>query len=181
MSGDRYYISDQHAPYFLTWTIIHWIDIFTRQNYRDIVVDSLNFCVKEKNLIIHAWVIMSNHVHLVARSRSPNEMSAFLRDSKKFTSKAFVKEIQHAPESRREWLLDKFEFEAKRSGRAEKYKTWKDSNHPVDLSHLDMMEKIDYIHENPVRAGIVEYPEHYLYSSARDYTGKKGLVDVVVI
>ena len=181
MSGDRYRITDQHNPYFLTCTIVHWIDLFTRKDYRDIVVQSLNYCIEQKHLIVYSWVIMSNHVHLVVRCEPPGEMSAFLRDFKKFTSKKIADTIMEIPESRREWLLDKFGFEAKRTRRAENYKIWKDDNHAIDLTDIDMMEKIDYVHNNPVRAGWVDVPAHYLYSSAIDYAGGKGLVKVVVI
>jgi hypothetical protein len=105
-------------------------------------------------------------------------MSDVLRDCKKYTSKSILVAIQEHPESRRELLLDKFAFEARKTGRAEFYKLWKDDNHAIDLTHLSAMEKVDYVHLNPVRAGLVAYPEQYLYSSAMDYTGGKGLVEV---
>lgn len=184
MSGDRYRIADQNACYFLTMTVIHWIDVFSRQEYRDIIVNSLNHCTKSKGLEVYAWVIMTNHMHLVARCEEPYEMSGFLRDFKKFTSKRIIEEINEINESRRDWLLDKFSFEARRTGRAENYKLWKDDNHAIDLDNtgINIMEKIDYVHENPVRAGIVHYPEEYIYSSAIDYSGKaKGLVKVKVV
>jgi REP element-mobilizing transposase RayT len=66
MSGDRYFINDQHSRYFLTLTVIHWIDLFTRKEYRDVLVDSLKYCQATKGLEIYAWVIMSDHIHLVA-------------------------------------------------------------------------------------------------------------------
>ena len=181
MSGDRYLIADQHAPYFITCTVTKWIDLFTRQVYRDILTDSINYCIKEKHLTIYAWVIMSNHIHMVAQCNSPGNMSGFLRDFKKFTSKRFIETIENINESRAEWLLDKFAFEAKRTRRAENFKIWKDSNHAVNLDDIDIMEKIDYIHNNPVRAGLVEYPDHYIYSSAKDYAGGKGLIKVTVV
>lgn len=89
--------------------------------------------------------------------------------------------INEVPESRREWLLDKFSFEARRTGRAENYKLWKDDNHAIDLSMIDIMNKIDYIHNNPVSVGIVHTPEHYVYSSAIDYSGGKGLVKIELV
>ena len=73
MSGDRYEIQDQFGYYFLTLTVVYWIDIFSRSQYRDVIVDSLNYCVKEKHLELNAWVIMSNHVHLVARVKEEGE------------------------------------------------------------------------------------------------------------
>lgn len=181
MSGDKYLISDQHAPYFITCTVIKWIDLFTRIDYRDVIVDSLNYCIKEKYLAIYAWVIMSNHIHLTVQCNPPGNMSNFLRDFKKFTSKKFINTIENINESRMEWLLDKFAFEAKRTRRAENYKIWMDDNHAIDLTNIDIMEKIEYIHNNPVKAGIVDRPEDYIYSSARDYAGRKGLINITAL
>lgn len=182
MSGDRYKIQDQKGLYFLTLTVIHWIDAFSRSEYRDIIVDSLNYCIKEKGLVVNSWVIMSNHIHLIARVKEPNRMSDVLRDFKKFTSKQILKSIIEILESRKEWLLDKFAFEAKRTRRAENYKFWKDSNHAIYLNDgIDVWEKVNYIHLNPVKARIVDKEDEYIYSSARNYTGRVGLVNIAVI
>ena len=181
MSGDAYKIQDQQGYYFLTMTVVLWIDLFSRRDYKDIIVDALNYCVKNKKLTLNAWVIMTNHIHLVGRVDSEAGMSGFLRDFKKFTSKKIITTIQKTPESRREWLLDKFAYEARRTGRAKYYKVWKDDNHAIDLRHIDAMSKIDYIHENPVEAGIVYEPQEYVYSSAIDYAEGKGLVRVEVM
>jgi len=178
MSGDKYFIRDQQGTYFLTCTVVHWIDLFTRRDYRDFVVESLNYCVQEKGLRVHAWVIMSNHIHLLGYCKPPFEMSSFLRDFKKFTSKKFIEIIKTIPESRREWLLDKFAFEAQRIGRASNYKIWKDDNHATDMNSIDIWQKIAYIHDNPVRNGIVANADDYLYSSACNYIGKQGLLQV---
>jgi putative transposase len=181
MSGDKYYISAQHNPYFITCTVVDWIDLFTRREYKDVLVDSLNYCTVHKGLVLYGWVLMTNHLHIVGYCEEPNRMSDFLRDFKKHTSKQLLKTIQTIPESRREWMLDKFSFEAKRTGRAENYKIWKDDNHAIDLSTIDVTEKLDYMHKNPVRTGIVENEEEYLYSRAKDYAGKKSLVNLVLV
>ncbi len=181
MSGSKYLITDKHAPYFITCTVIHWIDLFTRKDYRDVIVDSLQYCIKNKHIEIYAWVIMSNHIHLVAQCHPPGNMSEFLRDFKKFTSKKFIETMDSINDSRREWLLDKFSFEAKRTRRAEKYKIWKDDNHPINLTDIDILEKINYVHDNPVKAGLVDDSEDYVYSSAKDYCGKRGLIAVKVV
>ena len=182
MSGDRYLIADQHATYFCTFTVVHWVDVFTRRDYRDIIVDSLNYCSKEKGLVVYSWVVMPNHVHLVARTREPFQFSAFLRDFKKFTSKAIIECIISIPESRREWLLNKFAFEGSRAGRKDGYKVWKDGSHAIEIDNsIDIWEKIYYTHDNPVKAGWVDNAEDYVYSSARDYSNAKGLVKVSVI
>ena len=179
MAGDRYLITDQHQTYFITCTVIKWVDIFTRDEYKKVIVDALNYCIKEKGLVINGWTLMTNHLHFIGYCNPPFRMSDFLRDFKKFTSKKIILTIKEIPESRRDWLLDKFSFEAKRTRRAENFKVWTDDNHAVEILHINSRQKLDYIHNNPVRAEIVQLPEEYLYSSARDYyLGVKGLVDI---
>jgi len=180
MAGDRYHITGQNDVHFLTFTVVDWVDVFTRGVYKDIIVNALNYCVAEKGLECFAWVLMTNHLHLVARANKPARLSDVIRDFKKFTSKEIVKAVELTPESRREWLLHKFEFAAQSTGRAEYYKVWQDSNHAVNLEGRADMQKqrINYIHENPVRQLVVSSAAEYLHSSARDYCGHKGLVNV---
>ena len=83
MSGDRYRIGDQHAAYFLTFTIVDWVDIFTRKEYKLVITDSLNYCIAEKGLEVFAWVLMSNHLHLIARAKEGFVLSHTIRDFKK--------------------------------------------------------------------------------------------------
>ena len=108
-------------------------------------------------------------------------MSGFLRDFKRFTSIQISLLIKEIPESRRYWLLDQFSFEARRTRRAAYFKIWKDGNHAIWLGDIDVWQKVDYIHQNPVKAQIVDNPGEYVYSSARDYEGRKGLVNVTFI
>ena len=181
MGGDKYLISDKTGCYFVTFTVIHWIDIFSRKEYRDIIVDSLNYCISEKELIVYAWVIMSNHIHLVITTKSDEgNISGIIRDFKKHTSKEITKAIQSIPESRKEWLLNAMSKEAKRIGRATYHKLWKDDNHAITIDGkiVGIKERINYIHDNPVRNGLVEEQWEYIYSSAKDYQGKKGLVAI---
>lgn len=181
MSGDRYHITDQNQTYFITCTVVHWIDLFTRPVYKDIICDSLNYCIDHKGLCINGWVLMTNHLHFIGSCYDPFRMSDFLRDFKKFTSKKLADAILEINESRKEWLLDKFSFEARKTGRADNYKIWRDDNHAINMTDIDPIEKLEYIHDNPVRAGIVEYPHEYLYSSASDYSGKRGLVKIELL
>jgi len=178
--SDSYKIDNQEGLYFLTFQIIQWIDIFTRQVYRDIVLDSFRFCQKEKGLHIHSWVIMSNHVHAVLSSDDEN-LSGTIRDFKTFTSKAIVDTIKNENESRKEWMLALFESEAKKHKRNKNYQVWTHDNHPVELfSNKFIDQKVEYIHNNPVKAGIVDNAEDYIYSSARDYCGEKGLLEIII-
>jgi putative transposase len=180
MSGDRYKIADQHAVYFLTFTVVEWIDIFSRKEYKYIIVDALNYCISNKGLNVYAWVLMSNHLHLIAKAQENHSLSDIIRDFKKFTSKEIVRTIKEIPESRRDWLLDKFSFEARKTKRAKNYKLWKDDNHAVLLATTEMLlQRINYIHQNPIRQIIVEHPEDFLFSSAVDFAGKKGMVNIV--
>ena len=180
MSGDRYVISNQNSVYFLTLTVVDWIDLFTRHDYSLILVDSLNYCTNHKGLEIYAWIIMSSHAHIVAKANEPFGISGVLRDLKKYTSKDFVKCMNRINESRRNWLLNRFAFEAKRINRAENYKVWKDDNHAIEVGdYIDIEQKVNYVHDNPVKALIVQHAEDYYFSSAIDYAGGKGLVKIV--
>jgi REP element-mobilizing transposase RayT len=180
MGGHR--ISNQQGSHFLTFTTVDWIDIFTRRRYRDILIDSLKYCQKHKGLIVNAYVIMSNHVHLIAKTEPPHSLSDFIRDFKKFTSTTIVKAIKTEPESRRKWLLDIMAKHAKRSSLHQEYQLWQRGSHPVELHSLFWLaQKVHYIHLNPVRAGWVEYPPHFAYSSALYYETGEGFLNVVPI
>ncbi len=168
--------------YFLTFTVVDWVDVFTKAKYKHIIVDALQFAVNNKGLDLFAWCIMTNHIHLIARSKKNFELSDIIRDFKKFTNKAIIKLIEEEPESRRKWMLYRFEFHGKYNPKIKDYKFWKDGS---DAKHIYskefFMQKLNYIHNNPVKDEIVAEPHHYLYSSAIDYTDEKGLVDVIVV
>ncbi len=161
--------------YFLTLTVVDWVDIFTRPIYKHIIVESLEYSQKNKGLIIFSWCLMSNHLHLIAGTKEGFHLSNFLRDFKKFTSQTIIKEIKrNAVESRKDWMLKKFEVNKNNN-----YKFWQDGNEAKELETIYFFEqKLNYIHNNPVKAEIVQYPEDYLYSSARDYAGEKGFLDI---
>jgi REP element-mobilizing transposase RayT len=160
------------------------VDIFTRKQYRDIVLESIKYCQVEKGLLLHAWCIMSNHLHLIASAKNA-DLSDILRDFKKFTSKEIIRAIpNNKQESRKDWMLKIFGTEGQENSRNKNYQFWRQDNRPMELySGQFIWQKLNYIHNNPVEAGIVEKPEHYLYSSAKDYvlTKKCGLLDLVFI
>jgi len=176
-----YKIEEQDGLHFVTFQIVKWIDIFTRKIYRDIVIESLRFCQTNKSLEIYAFVVMSNHLHLLLRSEK-SELSNTIKEFKSFTAKQILKAIDTEPESRREWMLNLFEFSAKQHKRNEKYQIWTHENHAeIVYGNQFMDSKINYIHENPVRAGLVENAEDYLYSSARNYADLEGVLDVIIV
>ena len=176
-------IIHQQNLHFVTPTVVGWLDVFTRQCYKDIIIQSLRYCIEHKGLAVHAYVIMSNHLHLVISARDGFYLSDILRDFKKYTSKKLIAAILDNPkESRQEWMIRLLKYYAKYNKNNTTYQFWKRDNHPVELAtNKWIREKIDYIHLNPVRAGIVEEAHHYLYSSAKDYTGEEGLIPIEVI
>ena len=134
-----------------------------------------------KGLEIYSWVIMSNHLHLLIKSNK-GELSDTLRDFKSYTSKKILDEIKSCNESRRDWMLNIFKTAAFQHKRNSVYQFWTHENHSEYIfSNKFIEQKIEYIHDNPVRAGIVAKPEEYRYSSAVDYAGGKGLIDVEII
>ena len=176
-----YKIQKQDGVYYLTLQIVGWVDIFSRKVYRDILVDSLNFCKRNKGLEIFAFVIMSNHVHLLVQC-SRGALSDVIRQLKSFTAKKMLEMIESISESRRDWMLNFFEFAAKRHKRNEKYQIWTHENHAEEIwSNKFIDQKVEYIHQNPVRAGFVQRAEEYLYSSARAYAGLDCLVEVTIV
>ena len=173
----KYKFRDQTANYFVSFATINWVDVFTRRIYKDILVDSLNYCVETKGLLIYAWVIMSNHVHLIIGTDDV-KLQDIIRDLKKYTSKVIVSAIKDYPkESRKEWLLSIFEQAGKDNPNNHQYQFWQQHNKPIVLNNAsNFEEKLNYLHENPVRAGFVDNEIDYPYSSARDYSGEKELV-----
>ena len=163
--GFAYQIKDQGAVHFVTFTVHQWTDLFTRPIYVDALLESLRYCQKEKGLEIFAWVIMTNHCHLIIRARNEN-LSDVIRDFKKFTAKTIYKAIEtNLQESRKNWLLQVLSYE-------DKIWFWEEGYHGEEIYTQEFFDsKIDYIHQNPVRAGIVEKEEEYLNSSAGEIYG----------
>lgn len=178
----KYKFRDQDKLYFVTFAVVNWIDLFIRNEYKDIILESWKFCQHKKGLEIYAWCIMSSHVHIIIGTRGDN-MENIMRDMKKHTSKALKEAIKNHPhESRREWILWMMERAGKKNSQNSGFQLWQQDNHPVELFNVEILhQKLDYIHNNPVTAGIVEKAEDFLYSSARNYYGLKGMIDILLI
>jgi REP element-mobilizing transposase RayT len=177
----KYKVGDNELSHFITFSIIEWIDALTRNEYKDIIVESLKHCITLKGLRLNAWIIMSNHLHLIMSASKDLMIGDILRDFKKFTSKQIFNAIKENPkESRREWMIYMFERAGKRNSNNKDFQFWNQDNHPIELSTpLMLKQRLDYLHENPVRAGIVFEPQDYVYSSACDYYGnRKGMIEI---
>jgi REP element-mobilizing transposase RayT len=175
-----YKILEKEGAYYLTFQIVGWVDIFTRKTYRDVVIESLKYCQQHKGLNLFAYVIMSNHIHLLAQSEK-GDLSGFIRDFKNFTSKKILELMEGQSESRKDWMKIVFEYHGKNKVK-QTHQIWTHENHAeYILSQKFAEQKINYIHNNPVRAGIVEKQEDYLYSSARNYADMDAVIEVVKV
>ena len=188
MAQAGYKIRDQQQVHFITCTVVQWVDIFTRSVYADLVIESLNFCIRDKGLCVHAWVLMPNHpdksgqvIHAILSARQGYILSDILRDFKKFIAGKILKELEKsAIESRKSWMLWLFKSAGTQNSRNENYQFRQQDNHPTELNNPTIkLQRMNYLHQNPVRAGLVWEPWEYRYSSACDYMDdKKGLVEI---
>ncbi len=168
--------------YFITLTTVGWVDIFTRVKQKYVIIDSLQYCQKSKGLEIYAFCIMPSHVHILCKAVAGNVLSDIMRDFKKFTSKKIIRTIIEHPESRREWLLEYFRKSCEHVKRNQKYKVWQTGYHAeIANSNWFIQQKIKYIHNNPVKDKIVEFPEDYIFSSARNYANLESEINITVL
>ena len=174
-----YKFRDQSKPYFVSFAVVNWIDLFTRKEYCYTIIEALEYCQKEKDLIVYAWCIMPSHVHLIIGTKE-KPMQDILRDFKRFTSKKLKEEISlHPQESRKEWLLWMFKRAGKKNSNNKDWQLWQQHNQPIELWDNYMIDnKLNYLHHNPVEAEIVINAEDYCWSSAIDYSGGKGKMNI---
>src|SRR5258707_9726170 len=137
MSIGGYKIRNKEGIHFITFVPIaigiEWVDVFTRKEYRDIVLDSIRHCRQEKGLLLHAWCLVSNHIHLVVSAKN-NDTSDILRDFKKFTGKQVIKAIEtNQQETRKDWMLQIFKQLAEANSRNTNYQFWRQDNQPKEL------------------------------------------------
>lgn len=172
MQDSGYKIRNQHSIHFLTFTIVGWVDVFTRKETKQIIIDSLKYCVDNKGLILYAYVVMTNHIHIIAKADEVTSgLSDIVRDFKKHTSKAIIKWVTKSnKESRKEWMQMVFRYHANLNANKSQYQVWQKHNRPKEIVLPRFgRQKLNYIHYNAVRAGYIDKPEDYIYSSYRAY------------
>ncbi len=181
----KYKFKNSEGCYFISFATVEWVDVFTRKEYKNIIVENLKYCQNEKGLEIFAWCIMTNHVHLIARAKTGFLLQDIIRDFKKHTSKLMIKTISNnVHESRREWMLDIFNQAGKANSGNKDYQFWRQDNHPLEVWSEEVIhQKLIYVHNNPVTEFYVDNAEAYVYSSARDYYYNQncGLLDIIFI
>jgi len=163
--------------YFISFATVNWIDVFTRNEYKDEIIKSWQFCQEKKGLEIYAWCIMPSHIHMIIGSNNKN-MEDIVRDMKSYTSTSLKKMIrEHQQESRREWLLWMFERAGKKNGNNKDWQFWQQHNQPIQITTQKMYnEVVHYIHQNPVVSGFVFEAEQWVYSSAKNYGKNDGII-----
>ncbi len=173
MGRSRYKIVEPTHPHFVTCTILNWLPIFTRQESVEIIIQSLKHLQKAENLKLYAYVILENHLHLMVQS---DDIQTSMRHFKSFTAKEILKLLQR---ENAQTLLKQFQFYKKAHKTDRTYQIWQEGYQPK-LMQTDamMISKIKYIHQNPVKRGYVDEAVHWRYSSARDYDGVDGLIEV---
>jgi len=173
MGRSRYKIYEPTHPHFITCTVLHWIPLFTRVESVQILLDSLKHLQQTDNLKLYAYVVLENHLHLVASS---DNMTQSLRKFKSFTAKELLQLLQ---KQNVRTILDQLAFYKKVHKQETTYQVWQEGMQPKLIqSEVMMMEKINYIHNNPVKRGYVDEAKHWRYSSARDYEGVSGLIEM---
>jgi putative transposase len=155
--SEKFKVANIRAIHFITITIIDWVDLLTRPEYKHIIIESMEYCQKNKGLKIYAFVIMTNHIHLIASCDEPYQLPESIRDFKKSTSRKLITAIMELPESRKVWLLKKYAYAAGRIERGVNYNVWQDGFHSVELDSNKLIdEKLDYTRYNPAQEEIVE-------------------------
>src|SRR5215204_3327148 len=162
----KYKFHDQDELYFLSYAVVYWIDLFTRNEYKNIVLNSWEYCREHKGMDLYGYCIMTSHVHMIIGTHQ-DKMEDIMRDMKTHTSKQLRKAItEHPTESRREWMLRMMQSAGTMNSNNKDFQLWQQDNHPILLKNAEMAhQRLDYTHYNPVEAGIVEKAEDYLYSS----------------
>jgi len=174
MGRSRYKIYEPTHPHFVTFTILHWIPIFTNQESVNIVIDSLKYLQKSDNFKIYAYVILENHIHLIIQS---DNLSKTIQKFKRHTAKHIINLLK---EKNVKTILEQLAFYKKAHKKESQYQLWQEGYQPKLIQNSAIMiNKIKYIHNNPIKRGYVEEDWHWRYSSARDYKGLKGLIEVV--
>ena len=178
----KYKFSDNDKLYFISFSVLNWIDLFIREEYKKVIIDSWKYCQKEKDLEIYGWCIMTSHIHMIIGSQG-RELDKIVGEMKSFTSRSLRKLLEnHSTESRKEWIIWMMQRAGLKNENNNDWQLWNQNNQPIELYNSEIFyQKLNYIHYNPVEAGFVEKEEDWIYSSARDFAGEKGLIELSYI
>jgi len=160
----RYHIHDPAPAHFVTGTIIEWLPVFTTSARCDILVDALLYCREHKALRIHAWVILDNHFHAILAAP---DLTRVLADFKRYTAKALLAQLKT---DQCDWLLNQLSYFRLKHKVESEHQIWQEGSHPQAILSDEMMQqKLEYLHNNPVKRGLVASQEHWRHSSAHEW------------
>lgn len=170
----HYKIINQDGIFFITSTIVEWIPVFTSEKYFKIIIDSMKHCRNEKNLKIYSYMILDNHFHMIVSGENLTETIGSLKG---FTASEIIKQLRV---DKKDWLLNQLKYYKLKHKVKSSYQIWQESFHPQEIVSDEMFQqKLDYIHFNPVKRGLVMKPEDWRYSSASYYIlGKEGEIKI---
>jgi REP element-mobilizing transposase RayT len=169
MTSSYRVFTDKHYAYFVTWTVVSWLPLFAEPAYRQIVLDALNYLSTNKHTQLNAFVVMSTHIHAILWPDDGIDLSDVTRDFKRFTSREISREAKRQGSDQ----FVKVFADSRLANRAQdtsQYQVWQESSHPEAIfTEKFARQKMDYIHFNPVKAGMVKTADEWPYSSARAY------------
>ena len=160
----RYRIHEADRSHFITATIVQWLPVFTSAACCDILLQALEFARAHKGLRIYGWVILDTHFHAIVAGP---ELAQTIGDLKKFTAREILAEL---PREGRDWLMNQLAYYRARHKSDSQHQVWQEGVHPQSIATDEMMlQKLEYLHNNPVKRGLVALPEHWRYSSAHEW------------
>jgi REP element-mobilizing transposase RayT len=174
---ERYRITEGVGIYYVTFTVVEWLPVFIAEEPCKIVTESLNFCIKNKNLRLNAYVLMPNHLHAVVFDENFDEvrLKHTIDDFQKFTGKQLSNHYSR--------MLPSYYAEVlkRNAGDDRQRRFWQPTQHPVGIvTEKFWQQKVNYMHWNPVRKGLVRNPEDWRFSSASFWLSEKNENDVIL-
>lgn len=146
-------------PDFITVTCLKWIPILLDNRFKNVVIDSLSYLTKSNRVTVYGFVIMDNHFHLLWQMMGDHKRENVQRDFLKYTGQQILRSLRYNASPILEQLLV--------NARDRKYQLWERNSLSIPIWTNGLIDqKLDYIHFNPVKAGLCKYPEEYRYSSA---------------
>ena len=173
MAKSRYRIYETEYPYFITSSVVEGYPIFSFPEAAEIILDALTFLQDERDTSLYAYVIMENHIHMIVQS---DELKSHMKAFKSWTARAIIDTFQ---ETGRYLQLRKLQKTKNPTHYDSVHQLWKEGFYPKQiLGDKMMIQKIEYIHNNPVNRGYIDKPEDWKYSSARNYLDMKALIPI---
>ncbi|MFD2532915.1 REP-associated tyrosine transposase [Gracilimonas halophila] len=167
MGRSRYKILDERYPYFITTTVINRYPVFEQVEFAQIITDGLNFLVDERDIDIYAYVIMPDHIHIIAKGKN---LGKHVSSFKSYSARRIIDSLER---NKMRYFLNAFKEAKRKFKKDQTHQFWAEGYHPKQIFNTDVMkQKIGYIHYNPVKAGLAAHPKTWKNSSFGNYNGK---------